>query len=186
MWLEAIFSREDVEEVAERFAPLRLRLRKGGSLVLLAPRDVSLLPEEGIALTCDATLHWPLLGIDVPISLRGVLTRVVPTIEQRANGATLVVRMRIDHAGVAILPALFDHAIAEQINRELRRKHVELAWTFVETLSHAFALPAGLASAEAFSIRAIAGKVNVTQAALGLAVDFEASVKARAAIVPSA
>lgn len=179
MWLEAIFSREDVEGIAERFSPLRLRLRDGRGLVLLAPRDVSLVPEEGIALTCDATLHWPFLGFDLPISLRGLLARVAPTIEQRANGATLVFRVQIDHAGVAMLPAALDQTIAERINRELCRKHVELAWNFVETLSHSFALPAGLASAAAFSIRAIAGAVKVTEAALALAVDFEASVKTR-------
>jgi hypothetical protein len=185
MWLEAIFSREDLEEIAVRFSPLKLLLGDGGSLVLVAPRNVSLVPEEGIALTCDATLRWPFLGFDVPVSMHGLLVQIVPTIEQRVEAATLVFRLQIDHAGVAMLPARFDHAVAARINRELREKHVELAWNFVETLSHAFALPEGLASAAAFSVRATAGRVKVTETALGLAVDFEASVKGREAMVAS-
>jgi hypothetical protein len=185
MWLETIFAREGLEKIAVRFSPLKLLLGHSGSLVLVGPRNVSLVPEEGIALTCDATLRWPFLGFDVPVSMHGLLLQIVPTIEQRAEAATLVFRLQIDHAGVAMLPAPFDHAIAARINRELREKHVELAWNFIETLSHAFALPPGLASAAAFCIHATAGRVKVTETALGLAVNFEASVKPRDATVSS-
>jgi len=179
MWLEAIFSREDLQDVASKFAPLKILLGDSGSLLLVSPSEVSLIPNRGIALTCDATLHWPVLGVDIPVSMHGLLVHVLPTIEERPDGATLVFRLQIDHAGVAMLPSFFDHGITARVNEELQKKHVELAWNFVNTLSHAFGLPASLASAATFSVRATAGRVKVTETALALAVDFVTSVQTR-------
>lgn len=180
MWLEAIFSRDDLRDLAERFSPLKILLGESGSLLLIAPRDVSLIPEKGIALTCDATVHWPVLGLDVPVSMQGLLVNVLPTIEVRRTGGHLVFRLQIDHTGVAILPKFFDPTVTARINQELERKHVELAWNFAKTLTHAFSLPPTIASASAIGPRATAGRVKVTEAAVGLAVDFEADVQARA------
>jgi hypothetical protein len=179
MWLEAILSGDDLREVAERFAPLKIVLGVSGSLLLVSPRDVSLIPDKGIALTCDATVHWPVLGLDVPVSLHGLLVNVLPAVEERRAGSTLVFRLQIDHTGVAILPSFFDHTVTARINQELEKKQVELAWNFTDTLTHTFRLPASIASSEAIELRATAGRVKVTGAALGLAVDFEASVRHR-------
>jgi hypothetical protein len=179
MWLEAIFTREDLQEVVGRFSPLKILLGDNGSLLLVAPSEVSLLPDRGIGVTCDATLTWPVLGLDIPVSMHGLVVHVLPAVEERPEGPTLVFRLQIDHAGVALLPSFFDHSVVARVNQELERKHIELAWNFARTLSHAFALPSTLASAAAFSIRATAGRVKATENALGLAVDFEASVQAR-------
>ncbi len=179
MWLEAILTREDLQGVAEKFSPLKLLLGDSGSLLLLAPEEVSLIADEGIVVKCDATLQWPVLGFEVPVSLRGLLVHVLPSVEQRPDGATLVFRLQIDHAGVALLPSFFDHTVTAQVNQALTEKRVELAWNFVKTLSHVFGLPASLASAAGLSIKATAGRVKTTATALGLAVDFEASVRPR-------
>lgn len=185
MWLEAILTKNDLREVAERFAPLKILLGVSGSLLLACPRDVSLVPDNGIALVCDATIHWPVLGLDVPVSLHGLLVNILPAVEDRGAGATLVFRLRIDHTGVAILPSFFDHSVTARINQELERKQIELAWNFTRTLTHAFGLPTSFASAEFIALRASAGRVKVTDDAIGLAVDFEASVRPRSAC-PSA
>jgi hypothetical protein len=179
MWLEGILTREDLQDIAERFSPLKILLGDSGSLLLVGPCEVSLNPDKGIAVKCDATLHWPVLGFDVPVSLHGLLVHVLPSVEERPDGATLVFRLQIDHAGVAMLPSFFDHGVAARVNRELEQKHVELAWNFVDTLSHVFKLPPTLASAAALSVKATAGRVKATETALGLAVDFSLSVQAR-------
>jgi hypothetical protein len=180
MWLEAIFTRDDLRDVAERFSPLKILLGVSGNMLLVAPRDISLVPGKGIALTCDATVHWPVLGLDVPVSMHGLLVNVLPTIEARRAGPHLVFRLEIDHTGVALLPSFFDHTVTARINQELEKKQVELAWNFSDTLSHVFSLPPSIASAAAIGLRATAGRVKVTESALGLAVDFEADVQARA------
>ena len=179
MWLEAILTREDLQAVVERFAPLTILLGESGSLLLVAPTDLSLMPDKGIALRCDATLHWPVLGFDVPVSMHGLLLHILPLVEERPEGPTLVFRLQIDHTGVAMLPSFFDHGVTAKIDQELEQKHVELAWKFVDTLSHVFKLPPSLASASGFALRATAGRVKATEVALGLAVEFEASVQPR-------
>jgi hypothetical protein len=179
MWLEAIFTKEDLQDVVARFAPLKILLGDNGSLLLVSPSDVSLVADKGIAVTCDATIHWPILGFDVPVAMHGLLVHIVPVVEERPDGATLVFRLEIDHAGVAMLPSFFDHTVTTRVNQELEKKHVELAWNFQDTLSHVFGLPGSLASASAFAIRATAGRVKATEKALGLAVDFEVFVRAR-------
>jgi hypothetical protein len=177
MWLEAILTREDLQEVVEKFAPLKILLGDGGSLLLVGPCEVSLIPDEGIAVKCDAILHWPVLGFDVPFSMRGLLLQILPSVEARSDGAALIFRLRIDHTGVAMLPSFFDQGVTARVNQELERKHVEFSWKFVETLSHVFKLPPAIASASALSLRATAGRVKATETALGLAVNFEASVR---------
>jgi hypothetical protein len=179
MWLEAILTREDLQGVAEKFSPLKLLLGDSGSLLLLAPEEVSLIADKGIVVKCDATLHWPVLGFEVPVSMRGLLVHVLPSVEERPDGATLVFRLQIDHAGVAMLPSFFDHTVTARVNQALTEKGVELAWNFVKTLSHVFGLPASFASAAGLSLKATAGRVKTTETALGLAVDFEASVRPR-------
>jgi hypothetical protein len=179
MWLEAILTREDLEGIVEKFSPLEIVLGDSGSLLLVGPCEVSLTPEQGVAVKCDATLRWPVLGFDVPVSMHGLLVHVLPSVEERADGSTLVFRLQIDHAGVAMLPSFFDHGVTARVNRELEEKHIELAWNFAHTLSHVFKLPPSLASAAALSLRATAGRVKATEAALGLAADFTVSVQAR-------
>ncbi len=186
MWLEAILTKKDLEEVVREFSPLEILLGDNGSLLLVAPCEVSLIPGEGIGVKCDATLRWPVLGFDVPVSMHALTVRILPRVEERPEGATLVFRLQIDHTGVSMLPSFFDDRVTARVNEELEQKHVELAWNFVETLSHVFALPPSLASSAAFSLKATAGKVKTTESALGLAVDFEAKVKPRAASVNAA
>jgi hypothetical protein len=179
MWLEAILTREDLQEVVQEFSPLEIRLGDSGSLLLVAPSDVSVIPGQGVGVKCDATLHWPVLGLDVPVSMRALTLRVLPRVENRPQGATLVFRLQIDHTGVAMLPSFFDDRVTARVNEELEQKHVELAWNFVDALSHVFRLPPALASASAFVLTATAGKVEATETALGLAVNFRAEVRAR-------
>ncbi|HEY5147248.1 MAG TPA: hypothetical protein VII82_10795, partial [Polyangiaceae bacterium] len=66
-------------------------------------------------------------------------------------------------------------------NEELQKKHVELSWNFIETLTHEFALPAAIASSAAISFVAIDGTVRANASALGLAVRFETTVRRRLA-----
>lgn len=179
MWLEAIFTTEDLRRVLIQFAPMEFRLGDSGRLLLVDPSDVSLIPDKGLAVICEATLHWPLLGIDVPVNIHRLLLLIHPAVEHRAHGEYLVFSLRIEHADVGILPRFLDDKITAMVNDELVKKHVELAWNFENTLSHVFALPDALASAATLGLNVAAGRVKITESALGLAVSFDAKVTRR-------
>jgi hypothetical protein len=179
MWLEAILTETDLETVLQQFSPLKILLGDNGSLLLAEPKEVSLIPDQGIEVVCDATLHWPILGFDLPVALRGLRVRVLPLVDKAAKGNPLVFRLQLDHAGVAMLPEIIDHRVTAMVNEELQKKHVELSWNFIETLSHEFALPDAIASAASISLVAIDGMVKANAKALGLAVRFETTVRRR-------
>jgi hypothetical protein len=185
MWLEAILTKEDLQKVVRQFSPLKLLLGDSGTILLASPCEVSLIPGEGIGVVCDATLHWPVLGIDVPVELRSLTLRILPAVLEAQEDGTrpLVFRLQIDHTGVAMLPSMIDHRVTAMVNEELEKKHVELSWNFLETLSEVFHLPASLVSSGALALRATDGKVKATETALGFAVRYETTVLPRADVV---
>jgi hypothetical protein len=182
MWLEAIFTKDDLLDLLRRLSPLEIRLGETGTLVLASPTTVSTIVDRGIGVVCDATLHYPVLGIELPVHMHGLTVLIHPAIVDLAAGAgqALVFTLQIDHTGVALLPQLFDHGVTKFVNEELVKKHFELSWNFHDTLSHVFQLPAAL-SVSSLGLKVTGGKVTITTDALGLAVCFDAQVHKRAA-----
>ncbi len=184
MWLEAILTREDLQRVLTQFAPMEFRLGDSGRLLLVDPSNVSLMPDKGLGVVCKATLHWPLLGIDIPVHINELLLLIRPTVEQRAEGEFLVFTLTIEHADVGMLPRILDEKITSMVNEELVKKHVELAWNFSDTLSHVFSLPEALASTATLGLKVDEGRVKATESALGFAVSFVTDVTRRVAGAP--
>jgi hypothetical protein len=181
MWLEAILTTGDLQDTLQQFSPLEIRLGDSGKLLLASPTRVSLSAGEGMAVVCEATLHWPVLGIDLPVHMHGLSVLVRPSVRPAPDGTcdVLAFTLQVDRAGVSILPHIIDDKVTSMLNEELAKKHVELAWNFGATLSHVFALPDALASAGAIALKVGGGTVKVTDHAIGFAVNFTAEVKPR-------
>jgi hypothetical protein len=179
MWAEAILTRDDLEEVTRELFPLRILLGNDGNVLLSDRRDLALLPGVGLRMTISAELHWPVLGVHVPVSVRAATLEVRPEIIARDGVDTLAFKLHLDDIDVSLFPDFVDRGIVDLVNRELETKHVELSWGFTGTLSHQFALPDALASAGALDLRALSGRVKVTGEALALAVLFKAHVEPR-------
>jgi hypothetical protein len=181
MWLEAILTTSDLQDTIQQFSPLEIRLGDNGKLLLASPTRVSLTAGEGMAVVCEATLHWPVLGVDLPVHMHGLSVLVRPEVRPAPDGTcdVLAFTLQIDRAGVSILPHIIDDKVTSLLNEELAKKHVELAWNFGETLTHVFALPAALASAAALALKVGGGTVKITDRAIGFAVNFTAEVRPR-------
>jgi hypothetical protein len=181
MWLEAILTKDDIRDIFAQFTPFEIRLGENGRLLLASPTEISMIPDEGVSVVCEATIHWPVLGFDVPVHMHGLTVLIHPMVRPDADGryGILAFTLQIDHAGVSLLPAVIDDHVRSLLNRELEEKHVELAWNFGNTLSHVFNLPAALASAAALSLKVGLGTVKVTDQAIGFAVEFGAEVQPR-------
>jgi hypothetical protein len=182
MWIEAVFTNDDLLDVLRRFSPLEIRLGETGTLALASPATVSTIVDEGIGVVCDATLHYPVLGIELPVHMNGLTVLIHPAVVDLpgAAGQALVFTLQIDHTGLALLPQLFDHSVTKLVNEELVKKHFELSWNFHDTLSHVFQLPAAL-SVASLGLKVTAGKVKITANAVGFAVCFDTQVEKRAA-----
>jgi hypothetical protein len=184
MWVEALLARDDLDKTMRDFCPLRINLAKEGNIVISDPRDLVLVAGVGLRMSVTVELHWPVLGIRLPVSVRMATLEVWPRILKKPEGEDLTFKLHIDDVDLSILPDFVDRGIVDIVNAELDTKHVELAWSFTKTLSHVFALPNALASAGAMDLRATWGSVKITEEALVLAVSFCATVEPRAVAPP--
>ena len=178
MWLEAILTADDVASIATQVSPLELRIGTDGRLGLSRPSTVTLVPGRGVEIVCNAQLRWPVLGMHVPVSMEGLTIMVCPGVESRPDGYALVLRLGLERAGVSSV-GLIDERVTALLNEELEKHHVELAWNFSQTLTHTFALPGALLSAEAVGLTVRSGTTRVTRDAMALAVLMGASVQRR-------
>jgi hypothetical protein len=178
MWLEAIVTEDDVANIAKQFAPLELRLGSDGRLSLSRLTSVLFVPGRGVEVVCDGQLHWPVLGMCIPLTMERLTVLVRPTVETRSDGYALVLRLSLERAGVSHV-GLLDDRVTAKMNEELEKHCVELAWNFSQTLTHTFPLPASLLSAAAIGVEVRSGTTRVTREALGLAVLMGASVQPR-------
>ncbi len=176
MWIETILSKEDLTTLAIQFMPLELKLSERGELAVSDPTDITLVPGVGLRLVCKAKLHWPVLGIVVPVTLNSLTIVLRPEMVQRTTGDALVFKVEIEHADIAGVPTMIDDKITAKVNEELAAKHVELSWGYPTTLSHVFKLPAAIAPIDTFEIDVARGKVVVTENAVTLAFSFHATV----------
>ncbi|MEO7111431.1 MAG: hypothetical protein ABI183_13415 [Polyangiaceae bacterium] len=177
MWIEAVVAKEDLIRVAHKFAPLELKLGDaGGTLRLEDPSEISLIPTVGLHLQCTAHLHWPVLGMKIPVTIKPLIVRVIPEIDKREKGDALVFKLQIEHADVATVPTIIDNEITNLINRELIKKKVDFAFHFADVLSHEFALSKVLPQIRSLGLKVVGGNVRVTEDAFVLCVSIEANV----------
>jgi hypothetical protein len=181
MWAEFIFSRDDLARLVAQALPLTIHLGDADaeadhSLGLSDLGEVTLVADVGLRVTCKAHIHWPVLGLDVPLALNALTLLLMPTIGEGADGDRLVFRASIEHADFEGFPALIDRGIAAAINAKLAAKGGELAWNFSRALTYLAPFPPLLEQLEAFAIRPAWGKVRITEEAIVYAASFHSAL----------
>jgi hypothetical protein len=178
MLVEAILTKSDLEHVVAQFLPATVQI-DGGTLTLDGPYQLSLVPDHGLRIACRAHLHWPVMGVHVPVDVEPLTAMLSPAVEVREGNETLVFVPSIVHADIRLSPTIVDNAITAKLNEALAAKHVELAWNFRRTLSHAFDLPESIESSSAIALEVKLGVVKVTENAIALGVTFTTAVRRR-------
>jgi hypothetical protein len=185
MWAELIFSRDDFARLLEQALPLTIRLGRLGesttehSLSLSELSEVKLVPDVGLRVVCKARVHWPILGINVPVALNSLVLLFLPTIRKDPEGESLVFRLSIEHANFAGLPTVIDDRITAAVNSKLAEAEQELSWGFSKALAYRGPLPALLDPLESFGIGPAWGKVRVTDEAVVYAASFHFALARR-------
>lgn len=176
MWLDAIVTAGDLQQVVNQLTPATVPLGDRGHLYFDAPAEVSLVAERGLRIRCGAKLLWPLLGIDVAITISSMTILVVPSIEARGGERAIVFTPEVEQLDLALLPDIGDAEVRSYINRELQAKRIELPWNYKQTLDHQFVLPEWFRDNATFDIRSNGAAVKVTNDSIGLAIGLTASV----------
>jgi hypothetical protein len=183
VWVEAVLSKEDLIALMARVVPLTIRVGSDAagahSIELATATDLVLVADQGLRMTTRARVHWPILGIAVPIDIDPLRVMIEPRVASTPRGDTLSFSIEIEHADVAGLPAFVDRAIIDKINGELGARNAELAWAFGAMLSHRFEIPKLLDPIDSLALNVSCGKVRVTEEAIVLAIAFHADVSRR-------
>jgi hypothetical protein len=179
MLLEAIITKADLDRFAAQFLPTDFALEDGARLTLHEPAEITLVPERGVRLGCQAKVHWPVMGLQVPLDVHSLVALLRISIGRGEDGATLDLALRIEKVDFAILPAMIDERIRTRINEALVERHVAFSWNFQDTLSRVLALPPMIQSNGAVALEVQRGIVKITEDALAFAVSFTTGVRAR-------
>jgi hypothetical protein len=183
--IEATLTKADVRSLFERLAPLTIRLGGDDELTLDGPFDVMLDPKTGVRIACRAKVRWSVLGLHVPVTVRSLVGRIVPTVRRDGKGIeALVFGLVLDDTDIAALPGVLDETVTRRVNEELAKKHIELAWNFHDLLDRTFALPDSIETAAALSMRVTSAAVRVKGDALSFSVHLDVAVKRRKALDP--
>jgi len=174
MWVEAVLSKEDLTQVVGDFLPTTIRLGEDGELHLEDPSDVKLVENDGLYIRCHGRVKWAVLGLTVPVTVKGVAAILSPSILSTPEGDKLAFSVRIEDLDLALVPGILDDQIAGKLNAALAE--APLVWNFTETLSHVFNLPPALHAPQSIGLRVQWGKARVTEDALVLVVSFHADI----------
>jgi hypothetical protein len=175
MWVEAILSKADLDALAVGLCPVNVLLGGRGELRLHTPREVSLVPDVGVRVACDASMVWPALGYVEPVAFSlGALLRL--EIETWRSGDALVFDVAIEDAHIPGAPQIRFERIVESLNCELAEQRVERSWSLSRLLRHTLRLSDFLEPALALDLEVSWGSVRVTADAMVLAISFRSAV----------
>jgi hypothetical protein len=188
MWAEFILSRDELACLLGHALPLTIQLgeaEKEHALFLSDLGEVTLVPDLGLRVACKARVHWPLLGIDLPIEVSSLTLVLIPTIEEGVDGGALVFRASIEHADFSALPALVDARIAAAINAKLAGSGTKLSWNFSKALTQRVRISRSLEPLESFAIRPAWAKIRITSDAIVYAASFHSALVRRGESPPA-
>jgi hypothetical protein len=175
MFLEALVTHEELRALLVSALPFTILLDDTGGSHYLALGDlieIAIVPGIGVRLTCRALLHWPLLGIDTPLTLNALRVLLVPEVTPSPTGEGLTFRIVLEHVDISGVPSALDETISHAVNARLAARHLQLSWDFSRTFARLVPLPNLLEPLESLSIRAAWGKVKITEDALVFALSL--------------
>lgn len=178
MWLEAIFTRDELLALLRRVTPARIPLDRQDPercLWLSKPDSVVFRAEKHIVIHARAQVRWDVLGLTVPVSLRKVSVVLNPEVLESAGEQRLSFGLHIQDADLTGVPAFVEGTLIARVNEALAQADARMSWKFQETLDFKFKLPA-IEPVPRMALRARSGSTKVTDDAFSLLVawDFDA------------
>ncbi len=184
MWLEAIITQEDLVKVLGEFLPVKILLDQEKdadgevkkdeperSLFLRAPTAVTMIPDQGVRITCPAELTWSIVGVSPSMTIDALQLMLRPEVVEKNKGHVLELGMEVEVADFHALPSFIDATIVKAVNASLATKRP--AWNFSETLTRTVGLGTVLDRVEALKIAVGWGKTKIGAETLGLVVSFD-------------
>ena len=181
MWAELIIPGSDLEHLLRQAVPLTIYFGadRKHSLGVSALGEARLVTGLGLRAVCKGTVTWPVLGVELPMTLNSFTLLMLPMVGAGEHGDILRFRFSIEHADFAGIPSGLDKRITDAINAKLDGKDVELTWDCSRGLTHLAPLPRILDPLASFAIRPAWATVKITEEAVVYAMSFHSAIVRR-------
>jgi hypothetical protein len=140
-------------------------------LLLHPAKEVVLVADQGIRVTCPAELHWPVAGVAPTIKLDELRVLVRPQVVDKRGSHVLEFGFEVEEADFHSLPEFIEGAAVKRVNAALSNSR--LTWDFTETLTRTVALGDRFEPPLALRIGVAWGKHRIGGDAVTLVVSFD-------------
>jgi hypothetical protein len=174
MWLQALFTEEDLTAVLSRLTPARIALDKDDPdrfLWVSKPESLRLEPDRSINITVRAQVRWDVLGVGVPITLKRVTLSLKPAVRTHEGRQIMTFGVQLEEADLSGVPAFIEKSLVGRVNQALEASEAKLSWAFLETLDFKFDIPV-IEPTRKMSLYARFGSTQVTPDGLTLVVGW--------------
>ena len=181
MWLEAIITKEDLVQVIREILPAKINLQpeeESGKekpaerwLLLHPATEVTLVPDQGLRVTCPAELTWSIAGMSPSVKLDELSVLLRPQVVEKNKGQVLEFQLEIEELEFHSLPEFLDGTIVKAVNAALADK--KIPWNFTETLTRTVGLGKVLDPVESLKIEVLWGKRRIGADVLTLVLSFK-------------
>lgn len=175
MHLEAHLTAHDFSHVLTQLTPLRISLGKNGDrrfVALSPPTHVAMVESRGLRIVTDVQLQWDVIGIPVPVTMKGVSVLLTPNVVEQENQLVLAFGVKIEDADLSAIPSFLESVLLDQVNDALAKREADIAWRFMETLDFTFRLPETVRPRYRVRLFAAKGTARVVRDTLILIVDW--------------
>lgn len=196
MKLQITVGAQELVDAVVEVLPMRLYLGKPDEadrpwFQINNVRDAMFVPQEGLRVTCAATVHYPMPVLPDEYTVLETKVRMHPrlkTADEPGSGPVLAFMLGIEDFDIKYVPQFVDDTIASIINKQLRDRASRIAWDFSKTFTRRFKLPERLRLVTDLLIRSESADLVVKEDAIVLtinvAVNFEHDEAAVAAAMP--
>lgn len=196
MKLQLVVGAQELVDAVVEILPMRLYLGKPSEddrpwFQINSVRDAMFIPQDGLRITCAATVHYPLPVLPdeyTVLETRVVMQPRLKTSEERGGGPVLAFMLGIEDFDIKYVPRFVDDTIAAFINKQLRDRASTISWNFTKTFTRSFKLPERMRLVTDLLIRSESADLVVSEDAitltLNVGVSFEHDDAAVAAAIP--
>lgn len=197
MKLQLVVGAQELVDAVVEILPMRLYLGKPSEddrpwFQINSVRDAMFIPQDGLRITCAATVHYPLPVLPdeyTVLETRVVMQPRLKTSEERGGGPVLAFMLGIEDFDIKYVPQFVDDTIAAFINKQLRDRASTISWNFTKTFTRSFKLPERMRLVTDLLIRSESADLVVSEDAitltLNVGVSFEHDDAAVAAAIPT-
>jgi hypothetical protein len=170
MEVDVTLSLGEIKRLLDEVAPVRIHLTARDEdrrfVELERPREVSMVPGEGVRIVTDGRVRHELAGVGLPFEVRRVQLLFIPRIVQGHHGQRLDFGFRVEEGDLENLPGLVENVVIAKVNPLLEAERLGACWEIGKTLALSLTMAERFEPLDRLLLGARAAALSVTHDSL--------------------